>query len=42
MQRWVWEKGVGIIVEVDDRGRITIPVDIRRKLKSKRFLVSLK
>jgi AbrB family looped-hinge helix DNA binding protein len=42
MQRWVWEKGVGIIVEVDDRGRITIPVDIRRKLKSKKLLVSLK
>jgi len=34
--------GVGIIVEVDGRGRITIPADIRHKLKSKKFLVSLK
>jgi len=34
--------GVGTIVEVDDKGRITIPADIRRKLKSKKFLVSVK
>jgi len=34
--------GVGTIVEVDDRGRITIPADIRRKLKPKKFLVSVK
>jgi len=34
--------GVGTIVEVDDRGRIAIPADIRRKLKPKKFLVSVK
>jgi len=33
---------MGIIVEVDDRSRITIPANIRHKLKSKKFLVSVK
>jgi len=33
---------MGIIVKVDDISRITIPADIRRKLKSKKFLVSVR
>lgn len=34
--------GVGIILEIDERGRITIPAEIRRLFKTKRFLVKLK
>ena len=38
----MWVVGVGIVVEVDDRGRITIPAEIRRLLKARKFLVSLR
>jgi bifunctional DNA-binding transcriptional regulator/antitoxin component of YhaV-PrlF toxin-antitoxin module len=27
------------VVEMDDRGRVLIPADLRRKLKSRRFLL---
>jgi len=33
---------MGIIVEVDSRGRITIPAEVRRMLKARRYLVTLK
>jgi len=33
---------MGIIVEVDERGRVTIPAHIRRTLKAKKFLVGVK
>jgi AbrB family looped-hinge helix DNA binding protein len=38
----MWEMGVAIIVEVDERGRVTIPAHIRRTLKAKKFLVGVK
>ncbi|RLF05313.1 MAG: hypothetical protein DRJ60_05765 [Thermoprotei archaeon] len=39
---WVWVVGVGTVVEVDDRGRVTIPAEIRRLLKTRKFLISFR
>ena len=39
---WVWVMGMGTrIVEMDERGRITLPAEIRRILKDKVFRVEL-
>ena len=38
----MWVVGMGTIVEMDERGRVTIPSDIRRALKTRRLAVSLK
>ena len=37
----VWAVGDGLIVSMDDRGRVLIPKDIRRKIKTKFFTVEL-
>ncbi len=33
--------GVGEIVEMDDRGRITIPAEIRRRIGGEAFIIKL-
>ena len=38
---WVWVMGVGEIVEMDDRGRITIPAEIRRRIGRDVFIIEL-
>ena len=37
----VWAVGSGLIVSMDDRGRVLIPKEIRRKVKTKLFTVEL-
>lgn len=39
MPSWVWEMEVGESVSIDERGRIMIPAEIRRKIKNKTFKV---
>jgi len=39
---WEWVVGVGEVVEMDSKGRVTIPASIRGALKSRRLLVILK
>jgi len=38
---WVWVVGVGETVEMDDRGRITIPANIRKMLGKTTFRIEL-
>ncbi len=38
---WVWVMGVGEIVEMDSRGRITIPANIRKIIGKSKFRVEL-
>ena len=38
---WVWAVGNKFVVSMDDRGRILIPKDIRRRVKTKLFTVEL-
>ncbi|HDI52585.1 MAG TPA: AbrB family transcriptional regulator [Candidatus Bathyarchaeota archaeon] len=37
----MWVVGVGKIVEMDDRGRITIPAEIRRRIGRDVFIIEL-
>jgi len=41
MYPWVWVVGCGLVVSMDDRGRILIPKDIRRKVRTKLFTLEL-
>ena len=41
MYVWVWVVGCGLVVSMDDRGRILIPKDIRRKVRTKLFTLEL-
>jgi bifunctional DNA-binding transcriptional regulator/antitoxin component of YhaV-PrlF toxin-antitoxin module len=36
---WVWEMDVGETVNIDERGRVMIPAEIRRIVKNKSFKV---
>jgi len=38
---WVWVVGCGLVVSMDDRGRILIPKDVRRKVRAKLFTLEL-
>ena len=37
----MWVVGNGLIVSMDDRGRVLIPKDIRRKIRARFFTVEL-
>ena len=37
----VWAVGSGLVVSMDDRGRILIPKNIRKKVKTKLFTIEL-
>lgn len=37
----VWAVGSGVLVVMDDRGRVLIPSDIRRRIKARLFTVEL-
>lgn len=39
--RWMWDVGVGEIVNVDEKGRIIIPVEIRKIINKKTFSVEM-
>jgi DNA-binding transcriptional regulator/RsmH inhibitor MraZ len=41
MSPWVWVVGMGEALELDERGRITIPAKIRARLRGRRFAVEI-
>jgi len=37
---WVWDVGMGIhLVEMDERGRVTLPAEVRKLLRGRVFTV---
>lgn len=39
--KWMWDVGVGETVNIDEKGRIIIPAEIRKKIGRKTFSVEI-